>query len=276
MKLDGRTALEATQHTHSAMKKYTVYAYYILVIFPMLTFSEIGILWFLIIGEPRPYSEYTIYDSLSLIFWSFLAQWLGVFSLVVTIMLQTKHRWIRVVTKISEMPMMFIRRLFGSIETREIRMERVCACGQNHGRDLERYEIHERAFRTTGEKVNNRNATVLPAVPQSIPSATLLYTLFMLVSIGISTLLYFVGYIIFFLVGGVLVSSGQIYAGNVYTSYYLSGLFVVFVMAPMLGTILIAKVKNPHRDIVVGVIALASVLYVAIGFVTNHIAFWPI
>ena len=100
--------------------------------------------------------------------------------------------------------------------------------------------------------------------------------MFVLASIGISTLLYFVGLIIFFLVGSVLVSNNQIYAGNVYTSYYLLGLFVVFVMTPMLGTILVAKVKNSYRDIVVGVIALVAVLYVAIGFITNHIAFWAI
>ena len=96
----------------------------------------------------------------------------------------------------------------------------------------------------------------------------------MLGSIGVSTLLYFIGSITLFVVGGVLVLNNQVSASNVYLSYYVLGLFVVFVMGPMLGTILIAKIKNLYRDIVVGVIALVAVLYVTIGFVTNHIVFW--
>ena len=264
----------------SAMRKYTTYGYYALVIFPMFAFSEIGILWFLTMGEPKSYSEHTIYDLLSVIFWSFLAQWLGIFSLVVTIALRTTHFWIRVVGEFSEMPK-FVKRLFSGTETKErVGMERICACGQNHGWDLERYEIHERAFKTTGRDMKNRNATVPRTAPRkrtpptNRPSTALLYISVVLGSIGVSILLYFIGSITLFVVGGVLVLNNQVSASNVYLSYYVLGLFVVFVMGPMLGTILIAKIKNLYRDIVVGVIALVAVLYVAIGFVTNHIAFW--
>ena len=264
----------------SAMRKYTTYGYYALVIFPMFAFSEIGILWFLTMGEPKSYSEHTIYDILSVIFWSFLAHWLGIFSLVVTIALRTTHFWIRVVGEFSEAPK-FVKRLFSGTEAKEgIRMERICACGQNHGWDLERYEIHERAFKTTGRDMKNRNATVPRTAPRkrtapmNRPSTALLYISVVLGSIGVSTLLYFIGSITLFVVGGVLVLNNQVSASNVYLSYYIFGLFVVFVMGPMLGTILIAKIKNLYRDIVVGVIALVAVLYVTIGFVTNHIAFW--
>lgn len=256
------------------MRKYTTYGYYTLVIFPMFAFSEIGILWFLTMGELKPYSEYTIYDALSLIFWSFLAQWLGVFSLVVTIALRTTHYWIRVVGEFSEIPRS-IKRLFRGTETKEgIQMERICACGQNHGWDLERYEIHDRAFKTTGGCVKNRNATIPRTALRNRPSTALLYISVALGSIGVSTLLYFIGFITLFIVGGVLVSNNQVSSSNIYLSYYILGLFVVFVMGPILGTILIAKIENLYRDIVVGVIALVAVLYVTIGFVTNHIVFW--
>ena len=258
----------------SAIGKYTTYGYYTLVIFPMFVFSEIGILWFLTMGELKSYSEYTIYDSLSLIFWSFLAQWLGVFSLVVTIALRTTHFWVRVVGEFNEMPR-FIKRLFRDTEAKEgIRMERICACGQNHGWDLERYEIHERVFKTTGGDMKDRNATVPRTALRNRPSTASLYISVVLGSIGVSTLLYLMGSITLFVVGGVLVSNNQVSASNIYLSYYILGLFVVFVMGPILGTILIAKIENLYRDIVVGVIALVAVLYVAIGFVTNHIAFW--
>ena len=165
------------------MRKYTTYGYYALVIFPMFAFSEIGILWFLTMGEPKSYSEHTIYDLLSVIFWSFLAQWLGIFSLVVTIALRTTHFWIRVVGEFSEMPK-FVKRLFSGTETKErVGMERICACGQNHGWDLERYEIHERAFKTTGRDMKNRSATVPRTAPRKRPSTALLY-----ISVGLSSI----------------------------------------------------------------------------------------
>ena len=122
--------------------------------------------------------------------------------------------------------------------------------------------------------MKDRNATVPRTALRNRPSTASLYISVVLGSIGVSTLLYLMGSITLFVVGGVLVSNNQVSASNIYLSYYILGLFVVFVMGPILGTILIAKIENLYRDIVVGVIALVAVLYVATGFVTNHIAFW--